>query len=248
MADREGFEPSVTLLPHTLSKRAHSTTLTPALGGRDARDSAGAWQSLFTIFKKSFAGDAGEDPQEVGKAVEKEPDDFGHGLAGFVEGKHAALGAAGDGARIIETCAGERTFGTGAGPTGEADALGFVAVGLGDDPVEIGGGEGGVVFFDVAGFVFGQVGELAHESDEAGLEGVDQRDPLVIAGGGAGEPERSIEFVDVAEGFDAEGGFGDAFAKEEVGFARIAAASDDAHGGKVTPQKNQCPSAFIRGL
>ena len=33
MADREGFEPSVTLPPHTLSKRAHSTTLTPALGG-----------------------------------------------------------------------------------------------------------------------------------------------------------------------------------------------------------------------
>ncbi len=32
LADREGFEPSVTLLPHTLSKRAHSTTLTPALG------------------------------------------------------------------------------------------------------------------------------------------------------------------------------------------------------------------------
>ncbi len=27
MADREGFEPSETLLPHTLSKRAHSTTL-----------------------------------------------------------------------------------------------------------------------------------------------------------------------------------------------------------------------------
>jgi hypothetical protein len=30
MAGREGFEPSVTLLPHTLSRRAHSTTLTPA--------------------------------------------------------------------------------------------------------------------------------------------------------------------------------------------------------------------------
>ena len=29
MADRVGFEPTVTLLPHTLSKRAHSTTLTP---------------------------------------------------------------------------------------------------------------------------------------------------------------------------------------------------------------------------
>jgi hypothetical protein len=29
MADREGFEPSETLLPHTLSRRAHSTTLPP---------------------------------------------------------------------------------------------------------------------------------------------------------------------------------------------------------------------------
>ncbi len=49
MADREGFEPSVTLLLHTLSKRAHSTTLTPALGGREARKSIRAWQSLFEI-------------------------------------------------------------------------------------------------------------------------------------------------------------------------------------------------------
>lgn len=31
MAGRVGFEPTVTLLLHTLSKRAHSTTLTPAL-------------------------------------------------------------------------------------------------------------------------------------------------------------------------------------------------------------------------
>lgn len=29
LADRVGFEPTVTLLLHTLSKRAHSTTLTP---------------------------------------------------------------------------------------------------------------------------------------------------------------------------------------------------------------------------
>ena len=29
MADRVGFEPTVLLLAHTLSKRAHSTTLTP---------------------------------------------------------------------------------------------------------------------------------------------------------------------------------------------------------------------------
>ena len=47
MADREGFEPSVTLLPHTLSKRAHSTTLTPALGreGGDPTEPPPAWQA-----------------------------------------------------------------------------------------------------------------------------------------------------------------------------------------------------------
>jgi hypothetical protein len=50
LADREGFEPSVTLLLHTLSKRAHSTTLTPALGGRDARNWFRRWQPLFEIF------------------------------------------------------------------------------------------------------------------------------------------------------------------------------------------------------
>lgn len=50
MAGREGFEPSVTFLPHTLSKRAHSTTLTPALGGREARKRIGAWQSIFLMF------------------------------------------------------------------------------------------------------------------------------------------------------------------------------------------------------
>ena len=47
VADREGFEPSVTLPPHTLSKRAHSTTLTPALGRRETRGGYLAWQSIF---------------------------------------------------------------------------------------------------------------------------------------------------------------------------------------------------------
>ena len=49
MADREGFEPSVLLLAHTLSKRAHSTTLTPALQwkGADPRGRLPAWQPDF---------------------------------------------------------------------------------------------------------------------------------------------------------------------------------------------------------
>jgi hypothetical protein len=62
MADREGFEPSVTFLPHTLSKRAHSTTLTPALGGREARKRSGAWQSIF----HKFSGNGGVGAQIPG--------------------------------------------------------------------------------------------------------------------------------------------------------------------------------------
>lgn len=54
MADREGFEPSVTFPPHTLSKRAHSTTLTPALGGREARKRISCWQSIFHNIRGTF--------------------------------------------------------------------------------------------------------------------------------------------------------------------------------------------------
>ena len=101
MADREGFEPSVTLLLHTLSKRAHSTTLTPALGGRDARKSVHRWQSLFEMFLtnplESGVFDPREDPQEIGKAVEKQPDHLRHRLTGFMQGEDTALRPAGDG-------------------------------------------------------------------------------------------------------------------------------------------------------
>jgi hypothetical protein len=49
MADRVGFEPTVTLLPHTLSKRAHSTTLTPVRDsrGREPSHLPPPWQSEF---------------------------------------------------------------------------------------------------------------------------------------------------------------------------------------------------------
>ena len=49
MADREGFEPSVTLLLHTLSKRAHSTTLTSALIAGGARS-----KKKFILFGNPF--------------------------------------------------------------------------------------------------------------------------------------------------------------------------------------------------
>ena len=46
----------------------------------------------------SIAGDPGEDPEQVRKAVKIEADHLGDRLAGLVEGKHAALRPAGDGA------------------------------------------------------------------------------------------------------------------------------------------------------
>ena len=43
VADREGFEPSVLLLAHTLSKRARSTTLPPVLWKRFLRVGSMPW-------------------------------------------------------------------------------------------------------------------------------------------------------------------------------------------------------------
>jgi hypothetical protein len=107
MADREGFEPSVRFHAHTLSKRAHSTTLTPALGGRDARNSPAAWQSLFNNFeivfcRPSVGGDSGEDPEQVREAIEEESDHFWHGFARLVESQHSPFCAAGNGAGAVE--------------------------------------------------------------------------------------------------------------------------------------------------
>lgn len=174
--------------------------------------------------------DTGENPEEIGEAVEEEPDDFGDGFAGFVEGEDGAFGAAGDGTGEVEAGAGEGSFGTRGGPVGEADAACFVGFCGFDEPVEIGLGEGLIVFFRVAGCVFGEAGEFAHEADEAVLKGVDERNERGIGGGGAGEAEGGIEFVDGTKGFDAEGCFGDAAVEEEVGVSRVAAAGDDAHG------------------
>ncbi len=110
MADREGFEPSVTLLLHTLSKRAHSTTLTPALGGRDARNSVHRWQSLFEKFPNELLPsdflDPGENPEEIGKAVEKQADHLRHRFSGFVQREYRTLGATGDGPGKIKACTG----------------------------------------------------------------------------------------------------------------------------------------------
>ncbi|MEY3896553.1 MAG: hypothetical protein RLZZ214_2073 [Verrucomicrobiota bacterium] len=228
MADREGFEPSVTLLLHTLSKRAHSTTLTPALGGRDARNSIGTWQPLFEIFEnqppRSCVLHPGEDPEEVGKAVEKQSHDFRHGFAGFVQNKHGALGTAGDGARIIEAGAGQRAFGAGPGPAGEADAALLVVVGGGGDPFQILRAEVGVFFLQILLFVFRQRRELAHQADETRLDAVDDGDDVRLSFRRAGEAEGGVELIDGAEGFDAEGGFRDAFGKHQICFPLIAAA------------------------
>jgi len=57
MADREGFEPSVSLTPHTLSKRAHSTTLTSALIVGGAR-SKKKFLLLGNPFRHFFSSDS----------------------------------------------------------------------------------------------------------------------------------------------------------------------------------------------
>ena len=105
-----------------------------------------------------------------------------------MEGEHASLRPAGDGAGEVEPGAGVRAFRPGSRPASEAYTLRFQAVCLGDDPVEVGLGEGGVVFFPVARLVLGQVGELAHQPDQPGLDAIDKLDPAGVVGGGAGQP------------------------------------------------------------
>ena len=66
MADRVGFEPTVTSLPHTLSRRAHSTTLSPILifcchllrGGRKLLAESFGCNAFF--IKNELAFDAGD--------------------------------------------------------------------------------------------------------------------------------------------------------------------------------------------
>ena len=68
MADRVGFEPTVTLLPHTLSRRAHSTTLAPVrLGGRGGGNLAGRAGLGNANFGGS--GDEGDDTREQAEAM-----------------------------------------------------------------------------------------------------------------------------------------------------------------------------------
>ena len=59
-------------------------------------------------------------------------------------------------------------------------------------------------FFQVERLVLREVGELTHQADEAFLDGIDERDPVGVVGGRAGEAERGVEFIDISEGFDAK--------------------------------------------
>ena len=50
----------------------------------------------------SFSGDAGEDPQKVGQAVEKKSNNLRDGFAGFVQGQDASFRTAGDSSGIVK--------------------------------------------------------------------------------------------------------------------------------------------------
>ena len=215
-----GFEPSVTLLPHTLSKRAHSTTLTPALGGRDARNSIHPWQPLFEIFGKSAPRahplTRAEDPQQIGQPVEEQPDDLGDRFARLMEGEHKLRSARRATALAkIKGGAGERSFRAWPRPAGEIDALRFKTMGLSDQPIEIVRGERREFLFLIARFVLGETGEAGPSVRSAATGGgqISAIHPTSWAAARASKAEGGVEFIDIAEGFDAQGSFGDALAE-----------------------------------
>lgn len=192
------------------------------MAGRGALQSAPSARGVFGL--------AGEEPEAVGEAVEEDGDVLVFDFAGVDEGLDAAFGAAGDGAGHVKS-GGVEGF-AGRGPAFKGDVLGFDVF----DPVL----EGGVDFggcdletiLDVAGVVAGGGGEFAHDGDEAALDDGEALADFVPIGGGAGEAEGGVEFIDGAAGFDAGMGFADAPVVHEAGGSGITGFCGDAHGGQ----------------
>ena len=64
-----------------------------------------------------------------------------------------------------------------------------------------------------------------------------------------GEAEGGVEFIDGAEGFDAEGGFRDALGEHQIRFPGIAAAGDNAHAESLAAEKfNVHPRSSVFAL
>lgn len=178
---------------------------------------------------------AGEEPEDVGEAVE-EAGDFGvgDGLFGAGEVDEGAFGTAGDGAGHVGMGACEGAGGAGESPAFEFEgAVGFEEGDFFIEPGDCGGGDGVGVGVGVALFETGRGGDFSHEVDEPALDLGADFGGLGAAGVDAEEAEGGVEFIDVSEGVDAGVFFGDAVAEEEIGFSLVTAAGGDRHGGRI---------------
>lgn len=138
-------------------------------------------------------------------------------LAGLDEFLDTAFGAAANRARHVESrgvrgCAGS-------GPAAERNFFSFEFF----DPIfegrVHGGGDDGEAVFGVAIEIFRESGKFAHDSDQILLHLEEALASEFVGGGGAGEAERGVQFVNGAACFDARMRFRDAAIVHQPGGA-----------------------------
>src|SRR5581483_8810051 len=173
----------------------------------------------------------GQDPAEIGEAVEV-AEDFGIELffAGAERGDVALGATAGDAGEIER--GGKRRI-TRDHPVFGIKRLVFFE--LGDDGGDaIGHGNAGQFkpVLRVARPVIGGGGQFAHDNDEVFLRGEDLPGDEGVGANGAGEAEGGCEFIDAAVGVHAWIGFGDAPPVHERGFSFVAGPGNDGHREK----------------
>src|SRR5579884_2821764 len=182
-------------------------------------------------FRRDLFGVSGQDPAEIGEAVEV-AQDFGIELffAGAERGDVALGATAGDAGEIER--GGKRRI-TRDHPVFGIKRLVFFE--LGDDGGDaIGHGNAGQFkpVLRIARPVIGGGGQFAHDNDEVFLRGEDLLGDEGVGANGAGEAEGGCEFIDAAVGVHAWIGFGDAPPVHERGFSFVAGSGDDGHREK----------------
>jgi hypothetical protein len=142
------------------------------------------------------------------------------------EGDDASLGAAADGAGVVEV-GGD---GVAAGEDEAAEGLQLLVEAV--DP-RLEGGDGGVVDAGADGLALRDAlldvggGELAADVEEGGLDGGEPASEVVVLDGGGDDAEDGVELVDGAVGLEAGVVLGDARSAEEAGLAGVTGAGVD---------------------
>jgi hypothetical protein len=167
-------------------------------------------------------------PEQIAKPVEINEDLRVLELAALVQGPTQTFGATCDRAGKVE--GGGIESGTRDRPVA---VLGLCGLEFFDPTIELGDGFDLDAWEPVAGVSIQVVRmgrEFPHEGDEIALDDDDLVANRAGSGGGPGDPEGGVEFVNGSVRFDAGMGFWDAAVVHQTGCAGVAGSGGNAHG------------------